>query len=84
MWDSFVQWFKEWFARWWSTIISILLLITIVFGLFWWWTGPVYDPGLMTITNVTLNGVPMDDVLTPLVINRQFTLSCTIRSNNWA
>ena len=81
MWDSFVQWFKEWFARWWSTIISILLLIAIVFGLFWWWTGPVYDPGLMTITNVTLNGVPMDDVLTPLVINRQFTLSCTIRSN---
>lgn len=81
VWDSFVDWFVEWQATWRGTIVVCLLLLGGGYSFVWWWTGPVYAPHLMTITNLTLNGVSVGKTLPPVVAGREFTMTCTIRSN---
>lgn len=88
VWDSFgkrfgdfAEWLKEWLGKRWPTVISVLLSLVLICGFCWWWIGPVYDPNLMTVSNVAINGVKVSESLPDSVINRVFTLTCTIRSN---
>ena len=81
MWDALIEQFREWLANWWFTIGMVLVFVVVVCGIVWWWMGPVYDPSLMTVTDIAINGVPVTDTLPQSVVNRAFTLTCTIRSN---
>lgn len=63
------------------TISATLALSLGGFVFVYWWTAPQYLPKLLVFSDVTLDGVLIDDSPLRLDAGRDYKFSCTVRSN---